>query len=285
MPQLLVEAPNAEYEAAQVRVTPQELAQATAAIEARQNARAQHEAATIPIGEAVHQLNLEATPEEVLAEVQAQRRANTQIQAGVTTNTRSRSSRVMRVVITAQTAIILALGMQIVTMNSRITEAQQIAQRNALIYTLPTEVQQQVLQQQNGVVKPTPSVLDEQLLKSGQFHSLDIPIGQTAQCKYDTIEKLANNADPSHTYTASKPAGTTWQLARDASGFYVNCWTSMKDAEQLLNRQEAVVYASNTGAMGEHPNTLVKIPIHSFQNNHVYATTDAPFGVVINGTH
>ncbi len=285
MQQLLEAEQNVDVSAAQARVTPQELAQATAAIEARQNAIAQHEAATIPIGEAVHQLNLEATPEEVLAEVQAQRKANTQMQATVTTNTRSQSSRVMRVVIAAQTAIILGLGMQIVSTNSRLTEAQQVAQRNALIYTLPLAVQQQVFQQQNGVVKPATSVIDAQLIKSGQFHSLDIPIGQTAQCKYETIEKLANNADPSHTYTAQLSTGTTWQLTRSADGFYVNCWATMKDAEHLLNGQEAVVYATKAGAFDERPDTLVKIPIRSFQNQHIYATTDAPTGVVINGTH
>ncbi len=63
-----------EEPAARVRVTPEELAAAIARIEARQDTDQRRADGTIPIGEAVQQLGLEATPEEVLAEVQAGRR-------------------------------------------------------------------------------------------------------------------------------------------------------------------------------------------------------------------
>ena len=57
--------------AAEVRVTPDELAAALSRIEARKDAGQRHVGGTIPIGEAVQQLGVETTPEEVLAEVQA----------------------------------------------------------------------------------------------------------------------------------------------------------------------------------------------------------------------
>lgn len=63
--------------AAQARVTPEELAAAITRLEARKDAGQRHLEGTIPIGEAVQQLGLEATPEEVLAEVQAGRRLAT----------------------------------------------------------------------------------------------------------------------------------------------------------------------------------------------------------------
>lgn len=59
--------------AAQVRVTPEELATAVSRIEARKDTDQQRADGTIPIGEAVQQLGLAVTPEEVLAEVQAAR--------------------------------------------------------------------------------------------------------------------------------------------------------------------------------------------------------------------
>ena len=62
---------TASHTAAQVRVTPEELAAAISRIEARKDAGQRDQEGTIPIGEAVQQLGLEATPEEVLAEVQA----------------------------------------------------------------------------------------------------------------------------------------------------------------------------------------------------------------------
>lgn len=55
--------------AAQVRVTPQELAEALARLEARQGERE----GTIPLGDAVQELGLSATPEELLREVEAGR--------------------------------------------------------------------------------------------------------------------------------------------------------------------------------------------------------------------
>ncbi len=59
----------------QNRVTPEELSQALAAIEARRQAEANRLAGTIPLEEAVTGLHLDSTPEEIWAEVQAQRQA------------------------------------------------------------------------------------------------------------------------------------------------------------------------------------------------------------------
>ncbi len=57
----------------QVRITPEELSQAVAAIERRKEAEALRLAGTIPIDEAVSSLHLNATPGEIWAEVQSQR--------------------------------------------------------------------------------------------------------------------------------------------------------------------------------------------------------------------
>ena len=57
--------------AAQVRVTPEELAAAVTALQIRKEGQS----GTIAIGDAVEELGLDVTPEEVLAEVQARRQA------------------------------------------------------------------------------------------------------------------------------------------------------------------------------------------------------------------
>jgi len=68
--------PNSDTaSAAQTRVTPEELAHAIASLEARKLEEVRLQENTIPIGQAVRELNLDATPEEVLAEVRAQRQA------------------------------------------------------------------------------------------------------------------------------------------------------------------------------------------------------------------
>ena len=66
--------PAASREAvSQARVTPQELTEALAAIESRKQAEASRLAGTIPIGDAIADLHLDSTPEDIWAEVQAQR--------------------------------------------------------------------------------------------------------------------------------------------------------------------------------------------------------------------
>jgi hypothetical protein len=60
-------------DAAEVRVTPEELTQALSAVESRREQSSQHLASTIRLGEAVDQLGLGVTPEELLAEIVAQR--------------------------------------------------------------------------------------------------------------------------------------------------------------------------------------------------------------------
>jgi len=59
--------------AEQVRVTPEELSQALAAIETRKQAEASRLAGTIPIDQAVSELHLDSTSDEIWAEVQTQR--------------------------------------------------------------------------------------------------------------------------------------------------------------------------------------------------------------------
>ena len=68
-------------QAAQTRVTAQELTDAVRALEARRAERARGMEGTLPIGEAIEQLGLEATPDEILAEVEAQRARQAQTAA------------------------------------------------------------------------------------------------------------------------------------------------------------------------------------------------------------
>lgn len=64
--------------AASARVTPEELARAVARIEAREAEQARRLESTIPIGQAVEELGLGLAPEEILAEIEAQRGQDTQ---------------------------------------------------------------------------------------------------------------------------------------------------------------------------------------------------------------
>lgn len=66
---------NAETPAARIRVPSDELAKAITAIEARRHAEAERLQGAIALGDAVQELQLDATPEELWAEIQKQRAA------------------------------------------------------------------------------------------------------------------------------------------------------------------------------------------------------------------
>lgn len=65
--------PDAGVPAAQVRVTAEEFARAVARHQARREEAAQKLEGTVSLGDAVQELNIDITPEELLAEVQAAR--------------------------------------------------------------------------------------------------------------------------------------------------------------------------------------------------------------------
>ncbi len=97
----LPDAPKADPDlpAAQIRVTSEELTAALVALEAskqealrRQEEEARLLAATIPIGQAVKDLSLDATPEEIWAEVQAQRGAEDRREEGYSCPERTRET-------------------------------------------------------------------------------------------------------------------------------------------------------------------------------------------------
>lgn len=68
-------APSPSQPASEVRVTPEELAAAITRLEARKDTH-QHQAdSTVAIGDVVEQLGLDATPEEILLEVESGRRS------------------------------------------------------------------------------------------------------------------------------------------------------------------------------------------------------------------
>ncbi len=274
--QLLVEeAQNVENEAAQVRVTPQELVQATAAIEARHSARAQHDAATIPIGEAVHQLNLEATPEEVLAEVQAQRSAKTQaLQSGEKRNTRPKSVKIMAAVIALQFAFIAFMGARLLAVNDALRVRDNAYHQLAL--HLPNQVTYQ------PAIKATLSALHQ--LNPGLSHSLDIANGQTVACKFDTLETLALGAKPADVQTAQHPAGTTWSLLRRGDKFFVQGWTTPEYAELLMNGHSGLVFAAKDIDREKNPAIPITLPAEMFAKTSTYYTTDSTAAVWVNTT-
>jgi hypothetical protein len=104
--------------AAQMRITPQELAEAVAAVELHQDPAAQN-GDTIAIGDAVQQLELHVTPEELWKEVQRKRnQAQTTVKSP-----RGRRFRLMPIVLLASLAANLWLGASLLNRSPATTAA------------------------------------------------------------------------------------------------------------------------------------------------------------------
>ena len=214
---------ESKIEAAQVRVTPHELAQATAIIEARQEAQARHLADTIALGQAVQQLGLAATPEELLAEVQALR-ANAQ-QAETSRLAKKQQAHAARTanLFRWKSALPLSGLALLVTI---------------ILALLPTARRQWLQAHSGGAGRTLPVVVTSivhaqaSTSQADGFWSLDLKEGQTAQCSADQVISLAHGANPAQLW-AGTHGGNGWQLTRLAGKFWVKCWASRFDAAQI----------------------------------------------------
>ena len=101
--------PPPSQPAAQVRVTPEELAAAITRLEAQKDAHQCQADGTVAIGDVVDQLGLNATPEEILLEVEAGRRTES-LQRGTQMSGRQRSGLMLAAGILVASFIAMQIG-------------------------------------------------------------------------------------------------------------------------------------------------------------------------------
>ena len=102
-------APSPSQPAAKVRVTPEELAAAITRLEAKKDAHQRQADGTVAIGDVVEQLGLEATPEEVLAEIESGRRAQA-FQRGTRMSLKQRSGLILAAGVLIASFIAMQVG-------------------------------------------------------------------------------------------------------------------------------------------------------------------------------
>lgn len=252
---------EAETEAAQVRVTPQELAEATAIIEARREAAAKHLADTIALGEAVQQLGLAATPEELFAEVQALRAKAQQSEAiknkmlraqvGAKQTDKTLSGKQAVVLF----GLVLCFFMPFLALLLSMKTSRPIPSMAPAFLSAP--------QQTSSASVSNPAATDADRVRElnpGLFQSLDLKDGQTARCSIENIRELARGANPAGIWAARKAGDVSWQLARQSGRFCVQCWIEPAQATRLANGQSALVAAMKDG----DATTPITLPLDKF---------------------
>ena len=273
---------EAEVEAARVRVTPGELAQATAIVEARRDAEAKHLSDTIALGEAVQQLGLAATPEELFAEVQALRANSPQNKAEVA----EMSAMLDQKEAERQTAwlvgftvcsLLLVAGVLIPLNNipassttgasyepsSQMMYLQAInAAQNRSLPSTPASMTASATTSTTASTIASTDAEQVRKLNPGLFQSLDLKEGQSAHCSMKEIQSLARGANPAQIWVTKKAGEQTWHLTRRAGKFCVQCYTTSAEAVKIVNGQSAVVRVYADGDT-EVPITM---PLNKFAN-------------------
>jgi hypothetical protein len=181
--------------AAQVRVTPEELAAAITALQIRKEGQP----GTIAIGDAVEELGLDVTPEEVLAEVQAKRQT--------TPNTKRLMHGRRFILALGVAGVLLGIGIN----SSILTQAQS---SQLIPGTNPYHIEPDILALNPTLPKPVVTTLAE------------APDGMTVYCSPHAIEVAEASRNVQDTQAGVNEAVTemNWPVVKYGKDLYVRGW-------------------------------------------------------------
>ncbi len=199
--------------AANVRVTPEELAAAVTALQIRKEGQP----GTIAIGDAVEELGLDVTPEEVLAEVQAKQQA------------RPSKKRLLR----AQ-RFVLAIGIAGVLLGTGIYSGVQTqAQSGQLIPgTEPYHVEPHILALDRAFLKPVVTTLAE------------APDGKTLYCSPHAIDvaAMSRNTQESQPEISQSVTEMNWPVVKYGKDLYVRGWIRVPLSKEAAKLSDVEVF-------------------------------------------
>ncbi len=243
-----------ETDAAQVRVTPGELAQATAIIQARREAEAKHLADTIALGEAVEQLGLATTPEELLSEVQ-KIRAKAQQSKSRQKRRASATAGFVGGIVAVQVVLAGSFWHYFISLKASISTLRPQATFSVANQTLTA----------NSILPYQRRSTSFLSFNNDMFLSLDhLQEGQTAKCDIKSLEMLGQGVASDHisVWRNSKTALSPWRLHRQSGKFCVQCWVRPADHKRALQGQSVAVRAEKN----KEATTAVTISVKRFVN-------------------
>ena len=277
--------PDAAESAAHYRVSAQELSHIVSILQARKEAEARQRANTVALGDAVEQLGLEMSPEELLAEIQADR---TRRAGGSRPNRQNQTQR--RTFATFAVCAGLA-GMMVSSIHMHRLNRAVWESRNNPLY-LPYEAvetatpapYQTAIESQpstaetpateaNAAAEVTPSA-PSPYLPLDQFEENKI-----ADCDFASLHALANGKSPSDVLvTALGPQeDKLWGIKKQNGEVMVYVFATRDDTLTAMNGHPAHVYASL------HPGlTEQLLPLRLFKTA-AFVDTPGQAGADLNG--
>lgn len=215
-------------EADEARVTAAELASALASLESRKETSGD----TVALGEAVRELNLDATPQEILAEVEAQRMAHTR-------RVRQMPKR-WKAAVFAFTTFCLLTG--IVTWGSVTAIRPPLP---PLVQETFADFQQKVLVQDQTAQGPLVRTLAE------------VPEGRIVRISANAVEEASMCRMPRRgplLLSSQAERYLTWPVVKQNNELYVHGWVRERLSNQAARQATLEVYnRPDAPALGPHP--------------------------------
>ena len=233
--------PN-EY-AAQYRVSAQELSHVVGIIQARKEAEARQRANTVALGEAVEQLGLEMTPDELLAEIQADRARRSGGGGGARPKRQNSTQRhtFATFAVCAGLAAMMVSSVHLHNMRQAMWES-----RNSPLFPQRDYAYE-------GMMAPVPEAVPAMATPSINVSTVRtfIPFSQfdenvAADVEFDSVRELANGRSESAVLV--QPNGTLedklWTLVKQNGDVMVYTFGTSDELAKARNGQAAHVYAS-----------------------------------------
>lgn len=236
--------------AAKVRVTPEELAAALSRLEAQKEAGQRQADGTIPLGEAVQELGLNTTPEELLQEIEAGR---ARFQENHLQTPWPQAKR-MRVGIACALALLLSGGMVFSVHPSAPAPSAAILPATAIV--LPA-----------AQATPKTISLDPNLLvitASGKLVMLsEVGDNQPVQCFYNDDDRSFQS------YSSENPTvRKSWTLIKHSGQVYVRGWIG-PISDQAMRKYGVYIGTWESDLIDSDPShtshNQITIPLNGFQ--------------------
>lgn len=242
--------------ASETRVTPDELTAAVAALEQKREEQARHLQGTLTLGEAVSELHLDATPDDLLAEVEAQRAKKAALEVAAQAEQAAAQARQKQ----AETGFAVPPSVQ----NSRgvrpfPTFSNRPRKRSPWVFVVAIILMGNVFGHLHAP-RITINTSHSAPISAPQYSTLaDVPNGKMVLCSTATLREIQRGASP-----AKIPIGQVddqnraWRIIKHDGHVYVRLQTPILGKQALRSVSNLPVNNNkNAGELrGEHEQTV-----------------------------
>lgn len=260
--------PESVESAAQYRVSAQELSHVVSTIQARKDAEAHQRANTVALGEAVEQLGLDMTPDELLAEIRADR-ARRSGGARPKRPNNAQSHTFATFAVCAGLAGMMACSIHAHRLNRAAWESRRNPYYlpNAVVVESPAPASQDTTVDHRSY-NPMPLVLDAPdaapTPTPGQFRPFaQFGENEDADCDFDSLRELANGKSEAEVLV--QPNGTRedklWTIEKRGGEVMVYAFADADETAKAMNGHTTHVYASQQDGV-----QVQLLPLRLFKN-------------------